>query len=215
MKKTGLKIYASTLGVVALISMSCERHEVIPPPENIVEYDCSFSAIVDDTINVLYSDNVDGYQCISRSDKSITSDASVNNKAIFELEIFNDDAAINGRAIIKHGSVEWPGGSTNTPNKEDFEGYYNATTYPFERDGIDGVDIIWYDDAGVKWVVDTNQTIPNHDHFEYTYIDYDSDTLDYVLFKASFNCVLAKYTTTDTTYRKITEGRFIGKYSRK
>lgn len=221
-----MKLHKTILGIAALsiLSFSCDRHEIIPAPDPIVEFDCSFSAIISDTISVLYTDGVDGYQCQSTSTKVVNSNSAANSSAIYEMDIFSENN--NGGANIKHGTLFWQSNDDN-PTLKNFEDFFNETEYVFETDGEEGVEITWYDDAGKAWVTDTmynaDGTLSNNTDsvniFEYTSIAQESDTLDYILFEASFDCILFRTVDDgsgglDTIRRKLTDGRFKGRFIR-
>lgn len=218
MKKLNTSIFV--LGIVSLTIglANCDRHEVIPAPLPVVEYDCSFSGIANDTTNILLSDGIDGYKCLSSSTKVIDNGAG-NSSAVFDMEIFSEVAGEAEAATIKHGTVEW-NTSGNTPDLETFENEYNETTYPFSANGDNGVEITYIDNSGNEWISDTlynNYAISDSaNSFEYTKITQESDTLDYLLFEASFNCVFFRVNTTNDTLRmQIKDGRFKGRYTRK
>lgn len=210
------QISLCTLLSTVLFMSSCERHEVIPAPDPVIEYDCSFSAIVSDTINVLYSEGVDGYNCVSDVSKLINSGAG-DNEAICSDEIYSDDNNFSGAAELKHGSILW-GSDENVPPRDVFEQFFDASTVPFSYEGSSGVEIIWYDSSGTDWFsVDT----ADMNQFEYTSIDFKEDSMEYALFEAKFQCKIAKFVKNsggdiiDTTYRELKDGIFKGRYTRK
>lgn len=201
-KLTGFGLFGA---MVAMLSVSCERHEVIPPPEKIVEFDCELTATISDTIPINYKCGVGDMEAGTDSPK--TFDANSFNTARYRVRFYHTSDQNPTEFVMNRGYLKWSGGNL-VPTMEEFEGYFAENIdIPFKMvvpDSEDGVQIKWVESNGSVWEsADQTDTTGVHS-FKFTSLSQESDSLDYMLFTAEFEARL--WRASDTTYRDITDG---------
>lgn len=184
-----LLILSGFIGLVFLIS--CEEHEVIPPPVPIVDLKCACDAVIDDS-TVEYTDT-----CRYFSTKSIVTGGVSTAQYATTVQ----------RANLTHGvrleirSLEWTDDGSNTPSLEQWQAFFDNNMTPGYITGstVNGVIVTWTDPNNKNWVSDTGGIC--FSNFNFVSMIQDSDTTgDYMLFEASFNCKLknSDYGTVDS-----------------
>jgi len=194
-----LLILSGFAGLMSIIS--CEDHEVIPPPVPIVDLDCNCEAVINDSI-VGYSDT-----CRYFSTKQIVTGGT--STAQYETRIQRANL-VNGMSLeIK--SLEWTDDGSNTPTLAQWQAFFDNNMTPTVLPaavGDNGVIVRWTDQNNKIWVSDSSTLC--FKNFSFTSMIQDSDTTgDYMLFKAEFNCTMlnSDYGVTDSA--KCLEGGII------
>lgn len=174
-------------------SISCnDQHEVVPPPVEVVELECSCEATIDGT-NYSYLDTC-SYDNIKNISTSSTSTAK------YSAQVQN--VTMNEGFEIEMRSLNWIDNGSNNPTTADwiefFETNLDPNYYLNDDLGTNGVVIKWTDPNGAMWQSDTSNHCSTVD-FLYTEMEHDSDqTGNYMKFKGIFNCPLIKSDGTDT-----------------
>lgn len=203
MNKISKYLNLSYIAILGVVAAGCwERHEVIPPPEKIVEFDCELTAVISDTIPINYRCGVEDMEATTDSPK--TFDPSGFNTARYRVTFYHSSDQNPTEFVMNRGYLKWSGNNT-VPSIEEFEGYFaQGIQIPYSmvvQDATDGVQIKWIEGNGSKW---ESADSTASDEFMFTTLSQESDTLDYMLFTAEFNCRL--WRETDSAYRDITDG---------
>ncbi len=178
MKK--LFILFSFAGLAALVS--CTEHEVIPPPVPLVDLECSFEALINDS-SVTYTDS-----CDYESAKTIVSGGV--SRAQYKTTI--EDVDLPGGIELEIRSINWIDDGSNNPTLDEFRSFFIDNPTPVFSGGIDhnGVVVRWTDLNGNVWVSDTTDGACV-ENFAFTLLVQESDaTGDYMKFKSTFDCRL-------------------------
>ncbi len=187
-------ILSSIIGAFSFIS--CEEHEVIPPPVPIVDLDCECDAtilgIVDS--NISYSDT-----CRYSSTKTIST--TTLSEAQYQTQIQNS-SLLQG-IQIEMRSLQWNDDGSNNPTLADWQAFFNNNMTPgYYYDGMpidNGVIVTWTDPNGIAWTSDTGAVCVSD--FNFSWFNYDDDTTgQYMQFDATFDCNLKSsgYGTVDS-----------------
>lgn len=184
-----LLILTGFAGLISLVS--CEEHEVIPPPVPVVDLKCACDAVIDDSV-VQYKDT-----CRYYSTKSIVT-GSVSN-AQYQTTVQKSNLVHGVKLEIR--SIEWTDDGSNRPSIAQWQAFFDNNMSPnYSTIASDnGVIITWTDGNNKLWVSDSS-TICFSD-FEFKSMIQDSDISgDYMLFEAAFNCTLrnSDYGTIDS-----------------
>jgi len=174
-----LLILTGFAGLVSLVS--CEDHEVIPPPVPIVDLDCVCDAVINDS-TVQYSDT-----CRYFSTKTINTGSMSN--AQYQTTVQKSNLVQGVKLEIR--SIEWTDDGSNTPTLAQWQAFFdNNMTPSYSTIASDnGVVVTWTDPNNKQWVSDSSTIC--FKNFAFTSMIQDSDTTgDYMLFKAEFNCTL-------------------------
>lgn len=175
-----LLILTGFAGLVSLVS--CEDHEVIPPPVPIVDLDCECEAVINDSL-VNYSDT-----CRYFSTKQIVTGGL--STAQYESRIEKSNLVQGMKLEIR--SLEWTDDGSNTPTLAQWQAFFDTQMTPTllpATAGNNGVVLKWTDPNNKVWTSDSSTIC--FKNFAFTSMIQDSDTTgDYMMFKAEFNCTL-------------------------
>ena len=177
-------ILSGIIGAISLVS--CEEHEVIPPPVPYVDLQCECQATIlgaTDTI-IAYNDT-----CRYSSTKTISSTGL--SDAQYQTQI--QDASLSTGIEIEMRSLFWTDDGSNNPTLADWQAFFNNNMTPdYYYPGMAtdlGVVVTWTDPNGKDWVSDTGAVC--FSDFTYSWFNYDNDTTGkYMQFDATFNCTL-------------------------
>ncbi|MCG8576971.1 MAG: hypothetical protein MI810_18975 [Flavobacteriales bacterium] len=195
-----LLIISGMIGAVAIVS--CEDHEVIPPPVPMVDLNCECDAIINDS-TVSYSDT-----CTYASVKTIgtpgTSDAE------YFTTVWNEGVGGGQNMELEMRSISWIDNGNNKPTLNEWQAFFNDNTEPaYSTAPADlGVVLRWTDPNNKVWVSDSSTVCVSN--FEFTQLVQESDTTgQYMKFQAEFSCVMlnSDYGTVDSV--KCVENGFI------
>lgn len=174
-----LLILAGFAGLISLIS--CEEHEVIPPPVPIVDLKCACDAVINDSV-VQYTDT-----CRYFTTKAINTGALSN--AQYKTFIQKNNLVQGMKLEIR--SIEWSDDGSNTPTIAQWKTFFDNNLHPgYSTIAADnGVVLTWTDPNNRQWISDSSTIC--FKNFAFNSMVQDSDTTgDYMLFDATFNCVL-------------------------
>lgn len=187
------KLFAIIGSGIFLGLVSCnDLHEVVPPPVELVELNCSCEATIDD-VEYEYIDT-----CTYDNIKNIST--SSTSRARYSAKVQN--VTMNEGFEIEMRSLNWIDNGSNNPTTEEWISFFEANMDPnyYLNDdaGTNGVVVKWTDPNGGVWTSDTTLYCGSVD-FLYTEMEHDSDqTGNYMKFKGIFNCPLIKSDGSDT-----------------
>lgn len=199
MKKSALLV-----GLVAVVLTSCIQHEVIPAPEKVVEFDCSFEGMVGGAF-VEYTENVNDYY----STPTITSQTANGITSAQYHYALTSNADLRS-VKISLGSLAWsdPTG-TERPALSLFNDFFTTNDTPdYSDDALNGFMVTYTDYGGLQWK-SYKDSLPQSVEFLPESIIQESDAYgDYSKFTCLFTCpVYHVYSvpvipyTTPLTYR--------------
>jgi hypothetical protein len=176
------------IGLIGFGIGSCIEHEVIPPPEPVVELSCSFEGLIGGAF-VEYTENVNEYVCFPSISKQSNSSTGITSAQY----LFAMTSPMQATSIqIALGSLSWndPTG-TEIPSLNLFNNFFKTNDTPLYSDGaMNGFAVTYRDVNGLLWT--TDQTDPgNTIEFVPGSIVQESDKNgDYSKFTALFNCTV-------------------------
>jgi len=178
-------------------AISCNnQHEVIPPPLQVADLECSCNATVDG-IAYEYVDS-----CTYDNTKTITTGTSTARYSTKVSQPIIQGAGFTEGIELEMRTLEWVDDGSNFPTVEEWKAYFennlNPDYYISDALNSNGVSIKWTDPNGDLWQSDTTLFCSGID-FVYTTMASDSDqTGNYMKFRAIFNCPLIKFDNSDT-----------------
>jgi len=203
---------ASILGAVALLISvsSCIEHEVIPPPVNTVDLNCSFSGYVQGT-QVEFTQNVNGYKGYTGLDEYIAP-SPLPSRRVYMSEITSPS---DMRAIrVKFGSLNWDAAANTEPTLTMFNDFHTASAVNnqiFSNQGLSGLEVTYTDMNSAIWSSKQNNPMPQT--LAFSNIKQQSDnTGDYSMFDCTFSCYVYRTnpltSTVDSLY--VQNGKYSG-----
>lgn len=179
-----MKYITLTVAIAALFltTPSCNKREIIPAPEVVVELENHFFGRIANT-DVEFTQNVGGY--IGSSSADFIIEAAGIDKAVYYSTMSSD---VTSRSItVGHGSIEYDSGTSSTPTLSLFNGFYGVNLEPdFFTNGINGFVVKYRDASNREWVSNSNHSYVNED-VSYSNIIQESDnTGDYSKFTVNF-----------------------------
>lgn len=183
-------------GLVVIGLGSCIEHEVIPPPEPVVELVCSFEGLVGGAF-LEYTENVNDYECFPSLAKQ-TQFGITNAQYLFAMTSQSQIPYIQ----IAMGSLSWndPTG-TEVPSLSLFNSFFLTNDMPLYSNGaMAGFEVTYRDNYGDLWR-SNEADITNEVEFLPNSIIQESDKNgDYSKFTATFTCeVYHTYVVPDIT----------------
>src|SRR5680860_1598889 len=120
--------YFKTLSVLlaTTVLFSCVEHEVIPPPKEEVELNCSFSAMLEGIQYELIQD-VDGYYCKPTQAKEILPTPQPSTVTYYSA--IKSDTEL-GFIQIGIGKLNFNADANINPSVEQFTTFFNSNTNP-------------------------------------------------------------------------------------
>lgn len=179
-----MKYITITVAIAALVltTFSCNKREIIPAPEKVVELENHFFGRIANT-DVELTQNVGGY--IGSSSADFIIEAAGIDKAVYYSTMSSD---VSARSItVGHGSIEYDSGSSPNPTLSLFNGFYAVFLEPdFSANGVDGFVVKYRDGNNREWVSNGLHSHPLEDVI-YSNILQESDAEgDYSKFTVSF-----------------------------
>lgn len=168
------------------IFTSCIKHEVIPPPEPVVDLPSSFRALLQGSSYEIIKD-VNGYYCDPTQAKEILPTPQ-QSKITYYSSIKSEQRLDFVQIAI--GRLLFNADVNITPNIDAFTAFFNNTVTPNYSTAADGgVEIVYRDGQGGVWISDENSVLPQD--FTFTSLTQESDENgDYMKFTAKFNVSL-------------------------
>lgn len=222
-----MTFYKKSLGIlgIALIGfMSCQRHVVVPPPQppvNIVDVDCMFQGLVNDS-SYVFQEGTNGFFCKMFVTKVIQNSPLPSNAIYSDSMASTSPTVLNG-IRLDLGSFVWiDQQGNNNPTTTEFESFFSSsnlitmygdsTSIPYDQNALNGVRLVWYDDYGNAYYSRDTSTYPGTS-FELTNIMYESDqNNEYVKWSALFTARLWRAPGDSVV---ITNGNFNGAFARR
>lgn len=195
---------------------ACIKHEVIPPPEPLVDLEVHFEGIINGTA-VEYTDDVDGFNGETSDAQLILTSPSLSSVSYFCDMTSN---LIDRSLKIGMGSIYWDAGALDKPSPEQFNNFFtdleNVSGIPYTTDAVDGFEVTYTDNFGNVWVSDPTST--NVQSALFTSVETESDdTGDFAKFTVEFTCYLYRTISEVPLERdsiKIDNGVFQGWFKR-
>ena len=168
---------------------SCIKHEVIPPPSNKVDLNCTFQGFVNGT-NAEYTQNVLGYNCFNDNLFYNNPSPTLSN-CLYTSEI--SSLQQNQKIKITFGPMQWDAGVSAIPTLTLFNDFHSSNSgvqVPLMDIGNmtganPGVQIEYWDANGDRWETSTADA-PGFVSF--TTLNQASDNSgDYSLFECNFS----------------------------
>ncbi len=164
--------------------MSCEDHQVIPPPVPMVDLNCDCNALINDS-TVSYSDT-----CSYASVKTIGTPGT--STAEYFTTVWYQGLGGVQRMELEIRYITWTDdGVRNKPTLNEWQTFFNDNKQPlYSTNPIDiGVVVRWTDLNGKVWISDSSTVCVTD--FEFIQLVQETDTTgDYMKFQAEFECVL-------------------------
>ena len=180
MLKKGILI----IGVSSLVLSSCIEHEVIPPPEPVVELNAHFYGEFN-TAPIELTENVLGYANNCTSAKYIVPPPTFS-EAVYYAEMSSLQVATSVR--IGLGSATWNSSLSAEPTLATFNSLFQTNLFPNYADGaLNGFEVTYKDGTGREWKSSETSVMPMN--VEFTGVVQESDNNgDYSKFICNFDC---------------------------
>lgn len=210
-----MKYISKTLAIlsIGLIIFSCNKREIIPPPEPKVELKNHFIGKINGS-DIELTQNVNGYSGTSGVDLIIN--ASTLDSAVYHSTFKSTQTTQS--ISVGHGSLVFDWGASDRPTLATFESFYmnGLNLNPiFFAGGLNGFTVTYIDGAGREF---KSSTLGNAN---YITMAIESDTSgDYAKFKVGFDTEVSHtyydpVTLTDVTITvMITDAVYTGWYKR-
>ncbi|MFN5416180.1 MAG: hypothetical protein ACK5B9_03925 [Flavobacteriia bacterium] len=174
--------------------VACNKHEVVPPPADIVDLEVHFTGNVNGTY-VEYTDDVDGFNGETSEAQYVLTSPQLSTVSYYCNMTSN---LINRSLKVGLGSIYWDAGAIEKPLVEDFNSFFTSkkdvTTIPYTTGAVDGFEVIYTDNFNNVWT--SSETSVNPQSVLFTAIENDSDnTGDYSKFTVEFSCYLYRTVT--------------------
>lgn len=186
------------IGLVGFGLGSCIEHEVIPPPEPLVDLQCSFEGLIGGAY-VEYTENVNDYVCfpsISKQSNSMTGITAA--QYLFAMTSQSQATSIQ----IALGSLSWndPTG-TETPSLTLFNDFFKTNDTPLYSNGaMNGFAVTYRDINGLLWTTDETDPGNTVEFIPGSIVQESDKNGDYSKFTAVFTCtVYHTYVVPDIT----------------
>ena len=175
----------SFLLILGLLVSSCIEHEVIPPPVNTVDLNCSFIGFVNGT-QVEFTQNVDGYKAQVMNSEDINPSPALSFKTYgTKISSFYNPQAVQ----IKFGTLDWDASANSQPTVTMFNDWHtNNSGIPisFSDLGANGIEVEYTDNNGVTWL--SRETDPGQEANFQVKEQASDNTGDYSIFSCDFTC---------------------------
>lgn len=178
------KFGISVVVLSGLLLPSCIKHEIIPPPEPVVDLTCSFIGIVNGT-DLELTQNVGGYTNNPTKEKTILSAPQLSSAQYYARM----SSTQSQRYVqVGLGSVQWDASAVNDPSLTQFNDFFLAATNPPFSDGaVAGFEFEYRDSNGKIW--NSHAVTPNGQSVVFSNIVQEVDANgDYSKFQCNFSC---------------------------
>ncbi len=182
-----MKYLVRSLAVLSLgvVVFSCNKREIIPPPEPKVDLKNHFYGKLNGS-DVELTQNVNGYTGSSEVDLIINA-ATLDSATYYST--FSSPQSLQ-KISVGHGSLVFDWGSSERPTLATFESFYlsGLNQEPdVSLNGLNGFTVTYTDGVGRAWKSNSNHSYPQ-ESVEYNSMALESDAKgDYAKFKVSFN----------------------------
>lgn len=182
-----MKYFVKSLAVFSLgvVVFSCNKREIIPPPEPKVELKTHFYGKINGS-DLELTQNVNGYTGSSGVDLLIN--ANTLDSAIYHSKLSSTQTLQS--VSVGHGSLIFDWGASERPTLATFESFYlsGLNQQPvFSTSGLSGFTVTYTDGSGKEWRSNSNSSYPQ-EKAEYKSMATESDKNgDYAKFKVNFD----------------------------
>lgn len=180
-----MKKSAIILGLVGVALSSCIKHEVIPAPEKVVEFDCSFEGYIGGAF-VEYTENVNNYYSTPTFTSQTQANGTTTSQYHYALTSQSDLRSVR----ISMGSILWSTSTgTDRPALSLFNDFFKTNdTPPYSDDALNGFMVTYTDVYGDEWK-SYKDSLPQDVEFLLPSIIQESDAYgDYSKFTCMFSC---------------------------
>ena len=182
MKTKKLIVFTCLLG----IGYSCVKHEVVPPPSNLVQLNTAFTGTINGT-DVELTDDVEGFNGEDSQDQIILAPPALSS-AKYYCDMTSN--LISTSVKVGIGSNTWDGSALTKPSINQFNDFTEAlknASVAYSDNAVDGFVVNYTDAFGNLWI--SNENSVNTQSVDFTKITTQSDdTGDYALFEVDFSC---------------------------
>ena len=207
------KNYFLILFAISIIIMSCNKAEIIPPPEDKVELTCNFKGFIGNR-EINFIQNVNGYTCIPDIGYNDLPGRPGERKYYADIKSITSPGSIR----IGIGSLKFEKSQGNEPNLSAFSSYMlDNINFSYSKEAANGFEIRYTDELNQQWVSDPASK--NIKTILFTGTSIESDPInDYCKFSAIFSCWLYRTATINGTVTtdslEIKDTQFKGWFSR-
>lgn len=175
-----------SVAVIALLSVSCTKHEIIPAPEPEVELLAHFEGVVGGSL-LEYTENVAGY--VGVSELATQSAGGVTN-AQYSFSMVSPSELTSVK--VSMGSLVWNDATGATiPALTLFNSFFSANDAPaYSNLAIAGFAVTFRDASGLEWVSDETSPTQNVYIDPASIIQESDGSGDYSKFNMTFDCPL-------------------------
>lgn len=189
MKYVSLILSLSALIIVA----SCAKPEVIPAPDNSIEYRAHFKGKVNGA-EIEFTEHVEDFFC--ETEKYIDTIPGMPNSdssfCIYFSQIKSENTAIKQSVAVGLGWLEFLPSITSSPALNQFTEFFEeSSTYDFVTLAEEGAQVVYIDETGKVWTSEDGGAGETFEIIEMEQVS--DDTGDYLVFKAEFTCQLYFY----------------------
>lgn len=180
MKKINILI---ALGSVLLVSIACNKREIIPAPVKKVALESHFSGKINGT-DVEFTEDVLGYAGSSTNDLQVN--ALALDSAVYYSTISSPSQSLS--ITVGHGSIQYDANSSSIPTLSLFNNFYTTNLTPvFSNNAKNGFIVQFRDGQGRTWKSNEAHILPTESVL-YSNVSQESDANgDYSRFKVAFN----------------------------
>lgn len=204
--------YSKILSVffATAILFSCTEHEVIPPPEVVVELNCSFKATIEG-VDYELTQEVDGYFCEPAQAKEILPNPQPSTITYYSA--LKSDVQMD-YLQVGIGKLTFNADANIDPTIEQFSSFFNSNSDPqYSIDAENGVEIVFRDASGDVWKSYQDSEEPQN--FSFISLNQESDEEgDYMKFVATFSLEMYDDLEAPTDTLLIEDGVFEGYFKR-
>lgn len=204
-------------GVLVAVA-ACNKREIIPAPEPVVDLKNHFYGKINSS-EVELTQNVNGY--VGSSDLDLIVNSNTLDSAIY-LSTMSSPSA-NQLVKVGHGSLLFDWGASERPTLASFESFFLAAPNlqpSFSTRGLNGFCFIYVDASGKEWKSNQNHSYLD-ENVTYLSTSKESDTSgDYMKFKVEFETFIyhTYYHLIDSVYYTdsmlVTDAVYTGWYKR-
>jgi hypothetical protein len=207
------KNYVFALLALCHVLISCNKAEIIPPPEEKVELICNFKGFIGNR-EINFIQNVNGYTCIPDIGYNDLPGKPGERKYYSDIK----SATSSGSIRMGLGSLKFEKSQGNEPDLSTFNSYiFDEINFSYSKEAANGFEIRYTDELNQQWVSDPSSKNPQSILFIGTSVESDP-IKDYCKFSALFNCWVYRTSTENGTIitdsLEIKDAQFKGWFSR-
>jgi hypothetical protein len=206
------KNYFLAFFALCFLIISCNKAEIIPPPDDKVELTCNFKGFIGNR-EINFVQNVNGYTCIP--DIGYNDQPGKPGERKYTASI--KSGLLPHSIVVSVGNLKFQK-QENEPNISDFSSYMlDNINFSYSKDASNGFEIRYTDELNQQWVSDPSSKNTKSILFTATSVESDPSN-DYCKFSALFSCWVYRDVTINGAIIKdsleIKDGQFKGWFSR-